>query len=67
MQKRRTEIQTILATFLGSTHGASWVLPSAMKQGSKGTSGLPEVTDDIDGTQSCMCCEATHAAEKVSS
>ena len=33
----------------------------------QGTSGLPEVTDNIDGTQSCMCCEATHAAEKVSS
>ena len=22
----------------------------------QGTSGLPEVTDNIDGTQSCMCC-----------
>ena len=25
------------------------------------------MTDNINGTQSCMCCEATHAAEKVSS
>ena len=33
----------------------------------QGTSGLPEVHDNIDGTQSCMCCKATHAAEKVSS
>ena len=33
----------------------------------QGTSGLPEVTDNIYGTQSCMCCEATNAAEKVSS
>ena len=33
----------------------------------QGTSGLPEVTDNINGTQSCMCCEATHAAEIVSS
>ena len=33
----------------------------------QGTSGLPEVTDNIDGTQSCMCCKATQAAEKVSS
>ena len=30
----------------------------------QGTSGLPEVHDNIDGTQSC---KATHAAEKVSS
>ena len=30
----------------------------------QGTSGLPV---NIDGTQSCMCCFATHAAEKVSS
>ena len=29
----------------------------------QGTSGSPEVTDNIDGTQSCMCCKA----EKVSS
>ena len=33
----------------------------------QGTSGLPEVHDNIDGTQSYMCCRATHAAEKVSS
>jgi hypothetical protein len=32
----------------------------------QGTSGKPEVHDNIDGTQSCMCCFATHAAEKVS-
>ena len=29
----------------------------------QGTSSLPEVTDNIDGTQSCMCCKATHAAD----
>ena len=33
----------------------------------QGTSGLPEVHDNIDGIQSFMCCKATHAAEKVSS
>ena len=33
----------------------------------QGTSGKPEVHDNIDGTQSCMCCKATQAAEKVSS
>ena len=31
----------------------------------QGTSGLPEVTDNIDGTQNCMCSKATHAAEIV--
>ena len=29
----------------------------------QGTSGLLEVHDNIDGTQSCMCCKATHVAD----
>ena len=29
----------------------------------QGASGLPEVTDNINGTQSCMCFEATYAAD----
>ena len=51
-------------TSSGVTVSDGLILAIIKKQG---TSGLPEVHDNIDGTQSCMCCKATHAAEKVSS
>ena len=55
------EYWVLLAT-LPSTKNKSIFQQWAMfkKQGTsgKGTSGLPDVPDNINGTQSCMCCEA---------